>query len=52
MTEKRYRPGEISSQINISASTLRAWAKRFEAHFNGGVRDRPLTEKGKPTARG
>jgi len=51
MSDRRYKPGEIAREIDIAASTLRTWAERFEAHFNGGVRDRPLTAKGKPTAR-
>jgi len=49
--KKLYRPGEIASEIGIPASTLRTWAERFASHFDGGVRDRPLTAKGKPTMR-
>ena len=49
--KKLYRPGEIASEIAIPASTLRTWARRFASHFDGGVRDRPLTAKGRPTMR-
>lgn len=51
MAKKFYRPSEIARELDIATSTLRTWAYRFANHFDGGVKGRPLTAKGKPTAR-